>query len=85
MKRLALGFLIACSGKPLPISPGPDPRVKQAESEQIVAAMKQHELPVTYVVFPDEGHGFARSELEASSIQIKDGKAGIPGLDEDSK
>jgi len=48
--------------RPLLIGQGAnDPRVKQAESEQIVAAMKQHRLPVTYVVFPDEGHGFARA------------------------
>jgi dipeptidyl aminopeptidase/acylaminoacyl peptidase len=39
-----------------------DPRVKQAESEQIVAALEKHGLPVTYVVYPDEGHGFARPE-----------------------
>ena len=39
-----------------------DPRVTVIESEQIVAAMKQAGLPVTYVVFPDEGHGFARPE-----------------------
>ena len=37
-----------------------DPRVKQSESDQIVAAMKAADIPVTYVVFPDEGHGFAR-------------------------
>ena len=39
-----------------------DPRVKQAESEQIVAAMEKHGLGVTYVVYSDEGHGFARPE-----------------------
>jgi len=39
-----------------------DPRVKQAESEQIVAALDKHGLGVTYVVYPDEGHGFARPE-----------------------
>ena len=39
-----------------------DPRVKQAESEQIVAALEKHGLGVTYVVYPDEGHGFARPE-----------------------
>jgi dipeptidyl aminopeptidase/acylaminoacyl peptidase len=39
-----------------------DPRVKQAESEQIVAAMEKHGLGVTYVVYTDEGHGFARPE-----------------------
>ena len=47
--------------RPLLIGQGAnDPRVKQAESEQIVAAMQKHNLPVTYVLFPDEGHGFAR-------------------------
>ncbi|GAB4315280.1 MAG: S9 family peptidase [Candidatus Zixiibacteriota bacterium] len=39
-----------------------DPRVKQAESEQIVAALKANEAYVEYVVYPDEGHGFARPE-----------------------
>ena len=37
-----------------------DPRVNQAESEQIVTAMKAKNIPVTYVLFPDEGHGFQR-------------------------
>lgn len=35
-----------------------DPRVKVSESDQIVEAMNSNGLPVTYVVFPDEGHGF---------------------------
>ncbi|MEA1051008.1 S9 family peptidase [Lamprobacter modestohalophilus] len=39
-----------------------DPRVKIAEADQIVAAMREKDLPVTYIVFPDEGHGFARPE-----------------------
>jgi dipeptidyl aminopeptidase/acylaminoacyl peptidase len=39
-----------------------DPRVKQAESDQIVAAMRKNRKPVEYIVFPDEGHGFARPE-----------------------
>ncbi len=39
-----------------------DPRVKIAESDQIVAAMRRNGQPVTYVVFEDEGHGFARPE-----------------------
>ena len=39
-----------------------DSRVKQAESEQIVAAMEKNGLPVTYVLYPDEGHGFARPD-----------------------
>jgi dipeptidyl aminopeptidase/acylaminoacyl peptidase len=39
-----------------------DPRVIQAESDQIVQVMESARLPVTYVLFPDEGHGFARPE-----------------------
>ena len=47
--------------KPLLIGQGAnDPRVNVKESEQIVEAMKAKNIPVTYVVFPDEGHGFAR-------------------------
>jgi dipeptidyl aminopeptidase/acylaminoacyl peptidase len=49
--------------KPLLIGQGAnDPRVKQAESDQIVNAMKESGKPVTYVLYPDEGHGFARPE-----------------------
>jgi dipeptidyl aminopeptidase/acylaminoacyl peptidase len=44
---------------PLLIAQGAnDPRVKQQESEQIVAAMRANKVPVTYVLFEDEGHGF---------------------------
>ncbi len=39
-----------------------DPRVKQAESEQIVEAMKAKGLEYEYLLFPDEGHGFVRQE-----------------------
>jgi len=39
-----------------------DPRVTKRESDQIVAAMRENNLPVTYIVFEDEGHGFARPE-----------------------
>ena len=47
--------------RPLLIGQGAnDPRVNVAESDQIVDAMKARNIPVTYVVFPDEGHGFAR-------------------------
>ena len=49
--------------RPLLIGQGAnDPRVKQAESDQIVKAMGEKGIPVTYVLFPDEGHGFARPE-----------------------
>lgn len=49
--------------RPLLIGQGAnDPRVKQAESDQIVRAMQEKGIPVTYVLFADEGHGFARPE-----------------------
>ncbi|VVB87831.1 Acylamino-acid-releasing enzyme [uncultured archaeon] len=49
--------------KPLLIGQGAnDPRVKQNESEQIVRAMQAKNIPVTYVLYPDEGHGFVRPE-----------------------
>jgi dipeptidyl aminopeptidase/acylaminoacyl peptidase len=41
-----------------------DPRVLQVESDDIVAAAKKNGVPVEYVVFPDEGHGFAKKENE---------------------
>ena len=48
---------------PLMIAQGAnDPRVKQAESEQIVAAMQSKGIPHEYLLFPDEGHGFAKPE-----------------------
>jgi dipeptidyl aminopeptidase/acylaminoacyl peptidase len=53
--------------RPLLIGQGAnDPRVKQAESDQIVAAMREKGIPVTYVLYPDEGHGFARPENNLS-------------------
>jgi dipeptidyl aminopeptidase/acylaminoacyl peptidase len=53
--------------RPLLIGQGAnDPRVKQDESDQIVRAMNDNGLPVTYVLYPDEGHGFARPENRMS-------------------
>jgi dipeptidyl aminopeptidase/acylaminoacyl peptidase len=49
--------------RPLLIAQGAnDPRVKQAESDQMVEALRKRNVAVTYVLFPDEGHGFARPE-----------------------
>merc|ERR1712238_493018 len=39
-----------------------DPRVKQAEADQIAFSMKEKGIPVEYVLYPDEGHGFARPD-----------------------
>lgn len=63
--------------KPLLIGQGAnDPRVKQAESDQIVKAMKAKNIPVTYVLFPDEGHGFARPENNKAFNAITEGFLG---------
>ncbi len=57
--------------RPLLIGQGAnDPRVKQAESDQIVEAMQKKGIPVTYVLYPDEGHGFARPENNLSFTAV---------------
>ncbi len=57
--------------RPLLIGQGAnDPRVKQAESDQIIAAMRAKGLPVTYVLYPEEGHGFAVPENRIAFFAI---------------
>lgn len=41
-----------------------DPRVLKIESDEVVAAVKKNNVPVEYIVFPDEGHGFVKKENE---------------------
>ncbi|MDX1630052.1 MAG: alpha/beta fold hydrolase [Fulvivirga sp.] len=49
--------------KPLMVLQGSqDPRVLQVESDEIVAEVKKNNVPVEYVLFEDEGHGFAKKE-----------------------
>jgi dipeptidyl aminopeptidase/acylaminoacyl peptidase len=56
-------FKVESIDKPLLIGQGAnDPRVEHEESDQIVNAMAKKGLPVTYILFPDEGHSFARPE-----------------------
>jgi Prolyl oligopeptidase family len=73
------GHLAAPAGKgggrqrPLPLPEQRachDVRVKPSESEQIVAAMQQHGIPVTYVCYSDEGHGLGRSENRRSFTAV---------------
>ncbi len=48
---------------PLLIAQGAnDVRVKKAESDQIVQMLREHRIPVTYLVYPNEGHGFVKKE-----------------------
>lgn len=50
-----------------------DPRVLKIESDEIVAAVKANNVPVEYLVFPDEGHGFLRKQnrIDASEAYLK--------------
>ncbi len=53
--------------KPLLIAQGAhDPRVKQQESDQIVAVMREKNIPVLYALYEDEGHGFVRPQNKIS-------------------
>ncbi len=55
---------------PLLIAQGAnDPRVKQSESEQIVAALKAKGIDHEYLLFPDEGHGFAKPQNRLAFYQ----------------
>ncbi len=50
-----------------------DPRVLQVESDELVAAVRANGVPVEYVLFPDEGHGFLKKEnrITASEAYLK--------------
>lgn len=65
-KRSPLTFVDKIK-KPLLIGQGAnDPRVKQSESDQIVKAMQKKNIPVTYLLYKDEGHGFVKPENQFS-------------------
>ncbi|NTX55443.1 alpha/beta fold hydrolase [Myxococcus sp. CA039A] len=54
--------------KPLLVIQGAnDPRVLKAESDEIVQAVQKSKVPVEYVLFPDEGHGFTKKKNEAEA------------------
>jgi len=50
-----------------------DPRVLKIESDEIVATVQANEVPVEYLVFPDEGHGFRKRDnrITASDAYVK--------------
>lgn len=62
MSRSPISFVDRISIPMLIAQGANDPRVKQSESEQIVAAMAERGIPHQYLLFPDEGHGFAKPE-----------------------
>jgi dipeptidyl aminopeptidase/acylaminoacyl peptidase len=60
--------------KPLLVVQGAnDPRVLKVESDEIVAAAKKNKVPVEYLLFKDEGHGFVKTknQITASESYIK--------------
>ncbi len=62
-KKISPLFHVDKIKAPLLIGQGAnDPRVKQAEADQIAFSMSEKGIPVEYVLYPDEGHGFARPE-----------------------
>ena len=57
--------------RPLLIAQGAnDVRVKPSESDQIVEAMRQRAIPVTYIWYSDEGHGFSRVQNRRSFTAV---------------
>jgi dipeptidyl aminopeptidase/acylaminoacyl peptidase len=54
--------------KPLLVIQGAnDPRVIKVESDEIVEAVRKSQVPVEYIVFPDEGHGFSKKKNQAEA------------------
>ena len=74
LKRISPLFHTDKVTKPLIVLQGSeDPRVLQVESDEIVAGVRKNNVPVEYVLFPDEGHGFIKKEnqIEAYSRIVK--------------
>ena len=73
-KRISPLFHAKNIRKPVLVVQGAnDPRVLQVESDEIVAAVKANGVPVEYVLFPDEGHGFEKSanRIAASEAYVR--------------
>jgi dipeptidyl aminopeptidase/acylaminoacyl peptidase len=67
--------------KPLLVIQGAnDPRVLQVESDEMVAALQKNGVPIEYILFPDEGHGFANKKNSITA-----GKAILDFLDKHLK
>lgn len=70
LKKISPFFHAENIAKPLLVLQGAnDPRVKQAESDDIVEAVKANDVPVEYIVFPDEGHGFRKRENQEKGYE----------------
>lgn len=74
LRRISPLFHASNIVKPLLVVQGAnDPRVLKVESDEIVAAVRKNGVPVEYVVFPDEGHGFRKkaNRIAASDAFVK--------------
>jgi dipeptidyl aminopeptidase/acylaminoacyl peptidase len=74
LKRISPLFHTDKVTKPLMVLQGAkDPRVLQVESDEIVAGVRRNGVPVEYVLFDDEGHGFAKkkNQIESNSRILK--------------
>lgn len=70
LKRISPLFHADKVKKPVLVVQGAnDPRVLQAESDDLVAAIKKQGVPVEYLLFPDEGHGFVKKANRISAQQ----------------
>jgi dipeptidyl aminopeptidase/acylaminoacyl peptidase len=70
LRRISPLFHASAIRRPLIVLQGAnDPRVLQVESDEIVAAVRANGVPVEYIVFPDEGHGFANRANEIRGYQ----------------
>ena len=89
LKRISPLFHTHKVTKPLIVLQGAqDPRVLQVESDEIVDGVRQNGVPVEYVLFEDEGHGFVKKEnqieayskiIEFLDIHLKKENAPIDG------
>jgi len=73
-RRISPLFHAANIVKPLLVIQGAnDPRVLQVESDELVEAVRANEVPVEYIVFPDEGHGFTKksNRIAASEAYVQ--------------
>lgn len=74
LKRISPLFHASNISVPLLVVQGAnDPRVLQIESDEIVAAVRENNVPVEYLVFPDEGHGFSQraNRIAASEAYVR--------------
>jgi dipeptidyl aminopeptidase/acylaminoacyl peptidase len=70
LRRISPLFHAASIDKPMLVIQGAnDPRVLKVESDEIVETVRANEVPVEYLVFPDEGHGFSGKENRISASQ----------------